>query len=274
MDQARLLFVEKQPPLAWLKLNRPEKANALNSELLRALSAACENLANDHKIHAVAVIGAGSKAFCAGADLEERKTMSDSEVVAYHTLIGSTFMALERLPQPVVAVLNGPAYGGGAELALACDLRVLVSDAFFRLTETRLGIIPGAGGTQRLPRLVGVSRAKEIIFFSKALDAREAKDCGLVHLVIDKSRAEFDQEQNCFNQHLITQVNAWLGEMLRAAPLSLRQAKIAIDSGCDQDLEAGLALESKAYMQLLSTRDRREALQAFAEKRSPVFTGS
>jgi enoyl-CoA hydratase/carnithine racemase len=264
-----ILLIEKTPPVAWIKLNRPEAANALNVPLLKALAAACADLASDNRIHVVAIIGSGSKAFCAGADLTERKNMKPFEVVDYHSLIQKTFLAVENLPQPVIAALNGSAYGGGTELALACDLRVMVAQASIRLTEVLLGIIPGAGGTQRLPRLIGKSRAKEMIYFAAPVAAEQAKDWGLVHLVVHASAKDSEP----FNQHLIEKVNEWIQEMLNAAPLSLRQAKAAIDSGYERDLIAGLALESEAYMQLLNTKDRVEALEAFAEKRKPVFKG-
>ena len=264
-----ILLIEKKPPVAWLKLNRPEAANALNVPLLKALHQACLDLAADSSIHAVALIGAGSKAFCAGADLTERKDMKPLDVVDYHGLIQKTFLALENLPQPVIAALNGSAYGGGTELALACDLRVMVAQASMRLTEVRLGIIPGAGGTQRLPRLIGKSRAKEMIYFATPVTAEVAREWGLVHLVVHAPPKDTEP----FNQALIDKVNEWIQEMLNAAPLSLRQAKLAIDSGCERDLLSGLALESKAYMRLLNTKDRLEALEAFAEKRKPVFKG-
>jgi methylglutaconyl-CoA hydratase len=263
------LLIERQPPVAWLKLNRPEAANALNAALLRALLTACEELRDDHDIHAVAIIGSGSKTFCAGADLTERKNMQATDVVDYHSLIQKTFLAVENLPQPVIAALNGSAYGGGTELALACDLRVMVAQASMRFTEVRLGIIPGAGGTQRLPRLIGKSRAKEMIYFATPVSAEQARDWGLVHLVLHAAKNDSEP----FNQALIDKVNEWIQEMLNAAPLSLRQAKAAIDTGYERDLLAGLALESEAYMKLLNTKDRLEALEAFAEKRKPVFVG-
>jgi len=264
-----ILLIEKKPPVAWLKLNRPQAANALNVALLNALFSACTNLAADPAIHAVAIIGSGSKAFCAGADLSERKDMKPLDVIDYHALIQKTFLAIEKLPQPVIAALNGSSYGGGTELALVCDLRVMVAQASMRLTEVRLGIIPGAGGTQRLPRLIGKSRAKEMIYFASPVTAEQARDWGLVHQVVDAPCKDSEP----FNQALIDKVNGWIEEMLNAAPLSLRQAKLAIDEGCERDLVSGLALESKAYMRLLNTKDRTEALVAFAEKRKPVFRG-
>ena len=195
--------------------------------------------------------------------------MSPGELVDYHALIQSTMLAVENLPQPVIAALNGSAFGGGVELALACDLRLIVKDAVLRMTEVRLGIIPGAGGTQRLPRLIGKTRAKEMILAATAITAQQAYQYGLVNRIVE-GEAKSD---SAFHQALMDEVRAWAKEISAAAPLSLKQAKRAIDSGCDRDLEAGLALETKAYLQLLNTKDRLEGLAAFAEKRQPRYIG-
>ncbi len=263
------LIVEKEAPFAWIKLNRPEQANALNSQLLKDLKVACDDIAEDNSIHLVAVIGSGRKVFCAGADLVERKSMTPEQVIGYHTLIQSAFSALENLPQPVIAVLNGSAYGGGTELALCCDLRVMVAHASLQLTEVRLGIIPGAGGTQRLPRLIGVSKAKEMIYFAAPLTARRGFELGLIHHIVD---TQFERA-GPFDPVLINATKVWATELINAAPLSLRQAKAAINLGIQQDLESGLAIETRCYMRLLNTKDRLEGLQAFAEKRKPIYRG-
>ncbi len=166
------LIVEKELPLVWLKLNRPQAANSLNRELLQEIIAAAQTIATDKQAQIVAIIGAGTKFFSAGADLTERKKMTVAEVIDYHLLIQKTMQTIESLPQPVIAAINGSAYGGGTELALSCDLRVMVKNASLRLPEIKLGIIPGAGGTQRLPRLIGKSKAKEMIFTGCALISR------------------------------------------------------------------------------------------------------
>ena len=263
------LLVEKNPPLAWLKLNRPQLANALDRELLQALLAASQEIALDKSIRIVAIIGAGLKFFCAGADLAERKKMTEAQTIDYHLLIQKTMQAIESLPQPVIAAVNGSAYGGGVELALACDLRVAVADATLRLPEVKLGIIPGAGGTQRLPRLIGKSKAKEMIFTGSPISAQEGFQYGLINKLV----AVPANEKDSFHQPLIEFVNAWAFEIAQAAPLSLRQAKLAIDSGFDKEQSAGLAIETKAYLRLINTKDRLEGLAAFAEKRKPNFTG-
>src|SRR6202789_4427850 len=146
------LVVEKEGTIAWLKLNRPKVLNCLNRDLLKGITHALEEIAQDKQVRVVCIIGAGSKAFCAGADLAERKGMSQGDVLDYISLIQRTMATIEAMPQPVIAAINGSAFGGGFELALACDLRVMVSTAELRMTEVRLGIIPGAGGSQRLPR--------------------------------------------------------------------------------------------------------------------------
>lgn len=263
-----VLLVEKEAPVAWLKLNRLKVHNSLNSELLKALQNACNQLAQDKDIRVVIVTGAGTRVFCAGADLTERKGMTEGQVLDYLNLIQSTMLAIEQLPQPVIAAINGSAFGGGTELALACDLRMMTEEAVLRLTEVRLGIIPGAGGTQRLARLIGKSRAKEMILTARPMGAQEAHAVGLVHKIVPPAAKEEDEHQELRRQAL-----TWAKEIAGAAPLALKAAKFAIDNGFDRDLAAGLALETKAYLQLLNTKDRLEGLAAFAEKREPIYKG-
>jgi len=274
-----VLVVEKEATVAWLKINRPKVANCLNRELLNAMLAALEDIAQDKHVRVVCIIGAGLKVFCAGADLAERKTMSQQEVLDYIALIQRTMRTIETMPQPVIACINGSAFGGGFEMALACDLRIMVNTAELKLTEVRLGIIPGAGGTQRLPRLIGKSRAKEFILGAAPMTASVAHHIGLVHRVIELDHTFVYSEEGkrasegAFLLPLIEEARRWAQEIAKAAPLSLKQAKIAIDDGYDLDMEAALAVETKAYMQLLNTKDRLEGLAAFAEKRAPVFIG-
>ncbi len=264
-----ILTVEKTPPVACLTLNRPQVLNCLNRPLLKAILSACAELSRERKVRVVIVTGAGDKAFCAGADLAERKGMSESEVIDYHNLIQQAMLAVETLPQPTIAAINGSAFGGGTELALACDLRIMYEPAVLRLTEVNLGIIPGAGGTQRLPRLIGKSRAKEMILTTRPIAAVEAHSWGLVHQVVPAS----DDPARGSSEYFLAHARSWAKDIAAAAPLALEQAKWAIDNGYDRDLAAGLALETKAYMQLLHTRDRLEGLAAFAEKRPPVYHG-
>lgn len=263
------LLVEREPPLVWLKLNRPQVANALNKELLECIGAAIEKIAADKQIQVVAIIGAGTKSFSAGADLTERRQMTEGQLIDYHSLIQKTMQAVESMPQPVIAAINGSAYGGGTELALACDLRVMVKSASLSLPEVKLGIIPGAGGTQRLPRLIGKSKAKEMIYTGSALSAEEGYEYGLVNKLVNEPAGANEN----FHQPLMQFVKSWAQEIALAAPLSLRQAKLAIDSGFDKNLADGLALETKAYLRLINTKDRLEGLAAFAEKRKPAYIG-
>lgn len=263
-----VLLVERDGNIAWLKLNRPRVMNSLNVQLLKSICAACEELANDRSVRVVIVTGAGVKTFCAGADLTERKGMTEGQVIDYLNLIQRTMATIENMPQPVIAAINGSAFGGGTELALSCDLRVMTEEAVLRLTEVKLGIIPGAGGTQRLSRLIGKSRAKEIILTARPVTAKEAFDIGLVHRIAPATGST-DGEHT----ELLNTARLWAREIATAAPLALRSAKYAIDHGVDRDLAAGLALETKAYLQLLNTKDRLEGLAAFAEKREPVYIG-
>ncbi len=262
------LILKKQGQIAILKLNRPKVHNSLDSELLRTLKQSCQEISADRSIRAVIICGSGKKVFCAGADLSERKGMSEGQVLDYLNLIQSTMLAIEEMSQPVIAAVNGSAFGGGTELALACDLRIMAEDALFRLTEVKLGIIPGAGGTQRLARLIGKSRAKEMILTARPLPAKEAMEIGLVHKLAPSAK-----ESEAENEELLNRAIDWAQEIANAAPLALKAAKFAIDNGFDRDLSAGLALETKAYLQLLNTKDRLEGLRAFAEKRDPVYLG-
>lgn len=269
--EERVVVVEREGSLAWIKLNRPGVHNCLSREVLKGIISACKDLCVDKSVRVVAIIGAGAKVFCAGADLSERKTMTQGETLDYIALIQRTMSSVEALPQPVIAAINGSAFGGGTELALACDLRVMMSDAKLRLTEVRLGIIPGAGGTQRLPRLIGKSKAKEMILTAAPIGAEDGRSIGLVHRIVERQVKE-SMEDGCLKD-LMDAVRSWAKEIAEAAPLSLKFAKEAIDKGYDRDLEAGLAIETRAYIQLLNTKDRLEGLAAFAEKRAPEYRG-
>ncbi|MBX9941075.1 MAG: enoyl-CoA hydratase/isomerase family protein [Candidatus Obscuribacterales bacterium] len=275
----QVLLVEKEGHLAWLKLNRPKVMNCLNRALLHDLIKALDELAQDKEVRVISIIGSGLKSFCAGADLAERKGMTQGETLDYITLIQKVMRTIEKQPQPVIAAINGSAWGGGFELALACDLRVMVDSAQLRLTEVRLGIIPGAGGTQRLPRLIGKSKAKELILTAGTVTAQEGHSLGLIHKVVSVDAGYAETADGVatagggYHAPLMAVVRTWAHEIAQAAPLSLRAAKFAIDEGYDRDLESGLALETKAYLTLLNSKDRLEGLAAFAEKRQPVYRG-
>lgn len=243
-----------------ITLNRPQAANALSVQMLKELQEIIEECKFDPSVRCIIITGTGEKAFCAGADLKERAGMDLSAVRRTVDMIRKTINLVESLPQPVIAAVNGVAFGGGTELALACDIRIASESAQFGLTETSLGIIPGAGGTQRLPRLVGKGRAKELIFTARRFDAKEAKEIGLV---------EFTEASDRVLDKAI-EIAKQIG---RNGPIAVKQAKFAIEKGTEVDLNTGLAIEEKAYEMTIPTKDRMEGLQAFKEKRLPVYKG-
>jgi enoyl-CoA hydratase/carnithine racemase len=254
------LLAEVVDGIGILTLNRPEVMNAVNRGLLNALHEQLQAWRFDRGVRAVIVTGAGDKAFSAGADLKERATLSPDEVRRFLATIRDTFTLVERMPQPVLAALNGLALGGGLEFALACDLRLATESASLGLTETSLAIIPGAGGTQRLPRLIGPGRAKDMIFTARRIGAREAESWGLVNRVAPDGG-------------VLPAALELARQMTANGPVALAQAKFAIQQGLEVDLASGLAIEGKAYEVVIPTQDRIEALTAFREKRKPVFTG-
>ena len=246
--------------VARIVIDRPP-VNALSRSLVAQLAEAAERPADRADLRAV-LIAARGKAFCAGADLVERRSMSETDVVEAVQGIGQMVGAIARIPVPTIAVLQGAALGGGLELALGCDLRIAATSAKLGLPECSLAIIPGAGGTQRLTRLIGPARAKRWIFTARVAPAEE----GLADGIVDRVVADERLEQEALD---------WAREMSKCGPLALRAAKQAIDLGLDApDLESGLAEEARAYSTTIPTRDRAEALRAFAEKRPPRFTGS
>ncbi|HJO62567.1 MAG TPA: enoyl-CoA hydratase-related protein, partial [Desulfobacterales bacterium] len=246
--------------VALLTLNRPEVMNALNFSLLYALKEQIEALRIRSDIRVIIITGAGDKAFCAGADLKERATLNPAQVKEFILTIKNLFSSIEYLNKPVIAAINGIALGGGTELALASDIRIAASNASLCLTETRLAIIPGAGGTQRLPRLVGRGKAKELIFTGRRVMAEEALQINLVN-------------HTCESALLIEECQKMAAMICETGPIAIEQAKYAINYGLETDLQTGLAIESNAYWVTIPTEDRLEALAAFGEKRKPVFKG-
>lgn len=239
-------------------LNRPDKLNALNGALVDGLREVFTELGYRDDVRVVILTGSGEKAFCAGADLKERATMSANQVRKRIDDYGRSFGEIERLAKPVLCAINGYAFGGGLELALTADIRLMASETKIGLTELKLGIIPGAGGTQRLPRLIGASRAKELIFTAARVDAERALSLGIVNHIAPR-------------EHLLERAIALAAQMLDSAPIALAQAKIAIDAGLQADLETGLKIESRAYAVTIPTEDRLEGLNAFKEGRKPIF---
>ena len=252
--------VESDGYLLTVTINRPEVLNSLDVPSSIELSGVFDAFEQDDQHRVAIVTGAGEKAFCAGADLKERRTMPVDLVPEFVRNIRALMDDVEALPQPTIAVVNGFAFGGGTELMLACDLRVAADDARFGLTEVTLAIIPGAGGTQRLPRLVGKSRAKDLILTGRRVDATEAHSMGLVNRV-------------CPSADLHDEARALAAQIAANGPVAVRAAKRAVDQGTEAPLEAGLAIEADCYAEVIPTQDRLEALAAFAEKRKPEFQG-
>jgi enoyl-CoA hydratase/carnithine racemase len=255
------ISVEQRGTIAIWTIQRPLRMNSLSRDLLLGFGRLSREVASNASVRAVVVTGAGDKAFCAGADLKERRGMSENDVRVQIDLYRSELASLDRCPKPVVAAINGVALGGGLELALVCDLRVAASHAELGFPETSLGIIPGGGGTQRLPRLIGEARAKELILLARRLSASEALAWGLVNRVTPEGA------------NVVDDAVSWLTPVAQGAPIAQAAALEAIDRAPDMPLDLGLELEKVSYDKVLVSEDRREALEAFAAKRKPVFNG-
>ncbi len=254
------IHYEQRNHLAFITLNRPESMNAFNYDMLLELGQVVEAIRINPDIRVVIFTGSGEKAFSVGADLKERKNLTEQHVKRNIFKIGEVFSTIESLPQPTIAMINGFAFGGGMELALACDFRIATDDTLLGLTETSLGIIPGAGGTQRLPRLIGETKALELILTARKLKSAEAFDFGLLTRVAPRDE-------------LVDVTGAFADAILANGPIALQQAKFAIKNGMNTDLHTGLQIERKAYEITIPTEDRVEALHAFSEKRKPLFKG-
>ncbi|KJE97554.1 methylglutaconyl-CoA hydratase [Capsaspora owczarzaki ATCC 30864] len=245
--------------VAVLTLANPTSRNALSRALLARFQTELESLRNSKDIRVLVIRSGIDKVFCAGADLKERLSMTPEEVGAFVTSLRTTFSAIEELPIPTIAAIDGAALGGGLELALACDIRVAGETAKLGLPETKLAIIPGAGGTQRLPRVVGVARAKELIFTARVLDPATSEKYGLVqHAVQGVAYAKALEIAR---------------EILPKGPVAIKAAKVAVDNALEGDRAAGMILEQECYAKVIPTLDRLEGLLAFKEKREPKYKG-
>jgi enoyl-CoA hydratase len=247
--------------LTVLTLNRPGVANAMNTQMGHDLLAFFDSVNAAPLAHrCIVMTGAGDKAFCAGGDLKERQGMSDETWQAQHLLFERMIRAFIGCPVPVLGAINGAAYAGGCELALCCDFLYAAETVRFALTEVTLGIMPGAGGTQNLPRALGERRAKEIILTGRPFSAKDAYDWGMVNRL-------------CAPDKLLDEVLETARRIADNAPISVRQAKHSIHFGLQMDLASGMMLEIEAYNRMVPTEDRREGIASFNEKRKPVFKG-
>ncbi|MBV71588.1 MAG: enoyl-CoA hydratase [Myxococcales bacterium] len=241
-----------------VRINAPERRNALGRPVVQGLQEAADAVAKEKAVRCVILTSTGDKAFCAGADLKERKGMPEDQVREFVTALNRMMNTIANSPKVWIGALHGACLGGGLELALCTDLRVANQNVMLGLPEVRLGILPGAGGTQRLPRLIGVARAKELILTGTRIGADDALRLGVVNRVADDHVAA------------ATELAA---EVCKGAPISLTQAKRAIEGGWDLHMEAGLRWERACYDVTIPTEDRLEGLRAFAEKRPPVYRG-
>ncbi|MCK4970692.1 MAG: enoyl-CoA hydratase/isomerase family protein [Thermoplasmata archaeon] len=260
-DKGDPLLVERRDDgIIIITINRPERRNALDRPTLAAGRTLIRDIQYDRSARVLIVTGAGDKAFCAGADLKEREHMTMVEVRQYIRYIRDTFTEMENLPIPVIAAINGVSMGGGTEMALACDLRIASPNAKIALNETSLAIIPGGGGTVRLPRLIGRGRAKDMIMTARWVEAEEALAIGLVNRIAPKGK-------------LMETTIEVAEQIIRNGPIAITQAKYVINRGLELPLEEALQLESDGYEVTIPTKDRVEALEAFKEKRKPQFKG-
>jgi enoyl-CoA hydratase len=255
-----LLFDRDDTGIARITVNRPEKLNALSAAVIGELAEAFQTVASDPSIRAAIVTGAGEKAFVAGADIKELAEHTANEARAAALRGQQAFRTLETCGKPSVAAINGFALGGGLELAMACTVRFASENAKLGQPEVKLGLIPGYGGTQRLPRLVGRGRALELLLAGDPIDAAEAYRIGLVNKVVPQAELLSDSE-------------AWLKKALANAPVALALTMEAVDAGMEGGLEAGLRFEASAFGLSFATEDRREGTRAFLEKRKAAFTG-
>ena len=259
MEFKHLLF-EIQDGIAVITFNRPKVMNALNAELLEEFAGALEAVAADEDTRVLLLTGSGDKAFVAGADIGELATYNALQAKFFSRRGQAAIGALQDLAIPVIAAVNGYALGGGTEMALACDFIYASENAMFGLPEITLGIMPGFGGTQRLPRLIGANRAKEMIFTGAMVNAEEALRLGIVNRV-------------CAPDTLMAEVRKTAGRIASMGKVSLRAAKQAVNRGMNTDLETGCHIENDAFALCMASADGREGTTAFLEKRKPVFKG-
>lgn len=249
------VLLEKEGNIAMVTINRPKALNALNSETLKELDLVIANLEEDDSIYAVILTGAGEKAFVAGADITEMKDLNAIQGRKFSILGNKVFRRLENLEKPVIAAISGFVLGGGCELSMSCDIRIASEKAKFGQPETGLGITPGFGGTQRLARIVGLGKAKELIYTSAIIKADEAYRIGLVNKVVPL-------------EELMNEAKAMANTIAKQAPVAVTLSKIAINRGMQVDIDTALSYEAEVFGECFSTEDQKEGMTAFVEKRS------
>ena len=257
MTYSTLLY-EKANGIAKITLNRPDKLNALNSTVYKELYDAFESAENDAEVRVIVLTGSGDRAFAAGSDVAEMQNMGPQEIQKFMSTIRKTSDFIYNLTKPTIAAIHGYTLGGGCELAMCCDLRIASEKAKFGQPEINLGLIPGASGTQRLPRLIGAAKAKELIYIGEQIDAATALNLGLVNKVVPPDK-------------LMEEAMTWAGKLAAKSGPVLAMAKTAINTGLDTDMGSGLTIENKCNAICFSTYDRKEGMDAFLEKRKAVF---
>jgi len=255
----RYIICEKKQGLGWIRMNRPEKLNALNADVFNEIEKILMDFEEDDKIKVILISG-NEKAFGAGADIDP---MANADIVTAFKLTDQSHAVFKRLSgiaKPTIAAISGYALGGGLELALCCDFRMAAENAVFGLPEINLGLIPGGGGTQRLPRLIGEGRAMEMILLGKNIDARQADKWGLVNKVVPIENIDVECAKLA-------------RKLIEKSSIALRAAKSAIRAGGNVGIEDGLKIEQDAFCMLFGTADQKEGIASFLEKRKPVFSG-
>lgn len=259
VNYSDILF-EKKPPIGWVTLNRPDKLNSISLKMMEELNDVMNSIWDEENIKVLVITGAGDKAFCAGADITMFQGQKPDSM--FHTIrkIVEVTQKIEKFPKPVIAAINGFALGGGCEIAISCDFRIASDKAAFGQPEIRLGLIPGAGGTQRLSRLIGLGRTKELCMLGDRITADEAYRIGLVNKVVPADK--FHEE-----------VQNFAARLAEGPPVALKMAKYACNFGTQVPLDVGLVLESGLFGVLFGTEDMKEGTSAFLEKRKAKFTG-
>ena len=256
----KYILYEKSEAIATITLNRPEALNAFSEEVIEEVLQAVEDAKNDESIRVAVLTGAGEKAFSAGADIKAMKGMNALKARELSLMGEKLCCTLENMEKPVIAAMNGYALGGGLEVAMSCDLRIASENARMGQTEINIGLIPGWGGTQRLTRLVGVGKAKEMVFTGRIIDAKTAEQVGIVNVVVPADKFK-------------EAVKQFAAELATKAPVAIKVAKVLINKGAEIGLDAALALEREGFGVVASTEDLQEGVAAFTEKRKPTFKG-